>query len=80
MEIPLILEETLTEKAFMATMQFQWYITPVGIAALWTGNGSPKKPPYKEAIEEGLQVGLDLSRESKQFYQIKQGLVIVFTT
>ncbi len=80
MEITSILEDALSEKAFEKTAQFHWHISAVGIAALWSGKITPSKPPFNEAIEEGLEIGLDLSRECKQFHQIKQGLVILFTT
>jgi hypothetical protein len=30
------------------------------------------------ALKEGLEVGLDLSREEREFHQIKSGLVLLF--
>ena len=34
----------------------------------------PRKAHLDEALKEGLQVGLDLSREEREFHQVKQGL------
>jgi hypothetical protein len=50
----------------------------VGIAALWRAGEAPTAPPFDVALEEGLQVGLDLSREEREFHQVKSGLVLLF--
>ena len=50
----------------------------MGIAAVWAAEAAPSSPPYEMALEEGLQVGLDLSREEREFHQIKSGLVLLF--
>jgi hypothetical protein len=50
----------------------------VGIAALWSEGTAPTPPPFDLALEEGLQVGLDLSREEREFHQVKSGLVLLF--
>jgi len=50
----------------------------VGIAALWRQQSSPLTPPFDDALKEGLQVGLDLSREEREFHQVSQGLVLLF--
>ena len=50
----------------------------MGIAALWTGGKAPTPPPFDNALEEGLQVGLDLSREEREFHQVSRGLVLLF--
>jgi hypothetical protein len=50
----------------------------VGIAALWCDGQAPNAPPFDIALEEGLQVGLDLSREEREFHQVKSGLVLLF--
>ena len=50
----------------------------MGIAALWSDGTPPSSPPYAMALEEGLQVGLDLSREEREFHQVKSGLVLLF--
>ncbi len=73
-----LLEESLAEPSICSTARFQWHATPVGIAALWTGKVTTISPPYEQALEEGLTVGLDLSREDREFHQVKQGLVLLF--
>ena len=73
-----LLEESLAEPSIGSTARFQWHATPVGIAALWTDKVTPISPPYAQALEEGLSVGLDLSREDREFHQVKQGLVLLF--
>jgi hypothetical protein len=50
----------------------------VGIAALWCDGKPPPAPPFDVALKEGLQVGLDLSREEREFHQVKSGLVLLF--
>jgi hypothetical protein len=50
----------------------------VGIAALWNAGSPPTAPPYDAALQEALQVGLDLSREEREFHQLTSGLVLLF--
>jgi hypothetical protein len=73
-----LLEDALQEPSIGTTPRFRWHATPVGIAALWAQETTPSSPPYEMALEEGLQVGLDLSREEREFHQIKSGLVLLF--
>ena len=73
-----LLEEALDEADIGITDQFRWHATAVGIAALWIQSSPPSTPPFEAALEEGLKVGLDLSREEREFHQVKQGLVLVF--
>jgi hypothetical protein len=78
MAIRELLEDSLQEPAIGTTARFRWHATPVGIAALWSKGKPPAAPPYEMALEEGLQVGLDLSREEREFHQVKSGLVLLF--
>ncbi len=78
MAIRELLEEALKEPSIGNTSCFTWHATPVGIAALWIEGTPPASPPYDVALEEGLQVGLDLSREEREFHQVKSGLVLLF--
>ena len=78
MAIRELLEDELDASSIGVTDCFSWHATSVGIAALWTAGQAPTPPPYDEALKEGLMVGLDLSREEKEFHQITQGLVLVF--
>jgi hypothetical protein len=78
MALRALLEDALSEPAFGSTAKFEWHATSVGIAALWTDGAVPLVPPYAQALQEGLTVGLDLSREEREFHQIRQGLVLLF--
>lgn len=73
-----LLEAALSEPEIGTTQQFRWHATPVGIAALWNAGVAPTAPPYDDALKEGLQVGLDLSREEREFHQLTSGLVLLF--
>jgi hypothetical protein len=78
MAIRELLEDALQEPSIGSTARFRWHATPVGIAALWRAGEAPSPPPFDVALEEGLQVGLDLSREEREFHQVKAGLVLLF--
>ncbi len=78
MAIRELLEDALQEPSIASTARFRWHATPVGIAALWSEGVPPPSPPYDVALEEGLEVGLDLSREEREFHQVKSGLVLLF--
>ena len=78
MAIRELLEDALDEPCIGTTQRFVWHATPVGIAALWTDCQPPTPPPFDNALEEGLQVGLDLSREEREFHQVSRGLVLLF--
>lgn len=78
MPIRELLEDALQEPAIGQTDRFSWHATPVGIAALWSMGKAPITPPFDDALREGLSMGLDLSREEREFHQISQGLVLLF--
>jgi len=78
MAIQELLEDELKEPAIGSTARFRWHATSVGIAALWSDKVSPPSPPYEMALKEGLEVGLDLSREEREVHQIESGLVLLF--
>jgi len=78
MAIRELLEDALKEPTIGITPCFRWHATPVGIAALWSEGQPPASPPFEAALKEGLQVGLDLSREEREFHQVKSGLVLLF--
>jgi hypothetical protein len=73
-----LLEDALREPSIGTTPCFSWHATPVGIAALWRAGKAPQAPPFEDALKEGLQVGLDLSREEREFHQLSNGLVLLF--
>ena len=78
MAIRELLEDALKEPNIGLTPCFRWHATPVGIAAVWQAGAAPTAPPYEDALKEGLQVGLDLSREEREFHQLNSGLVLLF--
>jgi hypothetical protein len=78
MAIRELLEDALKEPTIGITERFSWHATPVGIAALWCAGDAPSAPPYEMALKEGLEVGLDLSREEREFHQVKSGLALLF--
>ena len=78
MPIRELLEDALQEPDIGITNCFRWHATPVGIAAVWNSGIAPTAPPFEDALKEGLQVGLDLSREEREFHQLKSGLVLLF--
>jgi hypothetical protein len=78
MAIRELLEDALKEPNIGLTPCFSWHATPVGIAALWQAGAAPTAPPYEDSLKEGLQVGLDLSREEREFHQLNSGLVLLF--
>ena len=74
-----LLENSLNEPAIGQTSKFQWHATPLGIAALCKEELSDSaKASYEDALKEGLEVGLDLSREERESHYSKKGLVILF--
>ena len=51
---------------------------PRGHCGPGQGKSFPQAPHYEQALEEGMTVGLDLSREEREFHQVRQGLVLLF--
>ena len=72
-----VLEEALNQPPIGETANFDWKATPIGIAAIYKGI-SPSKPPYEQAIKEGEELSIDLSREEKEFHLTKKGLALIF--
>ena len=72
-----LLEEALDQPPIGETDNFAWNATPLGIAAIYKGLAT-SKPPFDQAIKEGEELAMDLSREEKEFHQTDKGLAIVF--
>ncbi len=72
-----LLEEALNQPPIGETANFAWSATPLGIAALYKGI-STSKPPYEQAIKEGEELSMDLSREEKEFHLTQKGLALIF--
>ena len=73
-----LLEESLDQPPIGETKSFIWLATPIGIAALCRPGNELGKPPFDEAVKEGVEVSIDLSREDREFHQTEQGLVLLF--
>ena len=72
-----LLEDALSQPPIGETANFAWNATPIGIAAIYKGN-SHTKPPYEQAIKEGEELSMDLSREEKEFHLTQKGLALIF--
>tara|TARA_Y100001968_G_C19115080_1_gene599149 strand:- start:143 stop:409 length:267 start_codon:yes stop_codon:yes gene_type:complete len=72
-----LLEEALNQPPIGETDNFAWNATPLGITAIYKGLPT-SKPPYEQAIKEGEELAMDLSREEKEFHQTQKGLALVF--
>jgi len=72
-----LLEEALNQPPIGETANFAWNATPIAIAAIYKGN-SHTKPPYEQAIKEGEELSMDLSREEKEFHLTQKGLALIF--
>ena len=72
-----LLEVALKQPPIGETANFIWNATPLGIAAIYKGI-SPSKPPYEQAIKEGEELSMDLSREEREFHLTQKGLAIIF--
>ncbi len=74
-----LLEDSLKEPAIGQTTKFLWHVTPIGIAALCKNHETSfSTTSYEDALKEGLEVGLDLSREERESHYSKKGMVILF--
>ncbi len=73
-----LLESSLTQPPIGQTKNFIWLATPVGIAALCKSKNTIAAPPFDDALKEGVEVAIDLSREEREFHQTEQGLVLLF--
>ena len=74
-----LLEDSLQEPAIGKTAKFLWHATPIGIAALSRAKEYKlTNISYEDALKEGLEIGLDLSREEKESYYSEKGMVILF--
>ncbi len=79
MSTQLLIEDSLGSPPIGQTERFLWHVTPIGIAALLKQKQvSSIGNSYEEAIQEGLEIGLDLSREERESHYSNHGLVILF--
>ena len=79
MSIQGLLEDSLSDPPIGFTKHFQWYCTPIGIAALSrVPNALKSESLNNKLIAEGLELGLDLTKEETEFHSLSIGLVIIF--
>ena len=71
-----LIRESLNQKPFGQSKNFEWFITEIGIAALMKGQNESisSLDPIKEAIE----LDLDLSKEERQLLIIEGKQIILF--
>ena len=71
-----LIRESLKQKPIGQSINFEWFITEIGIAALIKGQNMniSSLDPIKEAIE----LDLDLSKEEKQLITLDGKQVILF--
>tara|TARA_Y100001968_G_C18906100_1_gene503016 strand:- start:143 stop:388 length:246 start_codon:yes stop_codon:yes gene_type:complete len=73
-----LLTESLSNPPIGETKSFIWLVTPMGIAALCKNRDHTLQPPFEKAVQEGVEISMDLSREEKEFHQTEKGLVLLF--
>ena len=69
--------DSLKEEPIGETNHFIWFITDIGIAALFK-----RKQNYETYISnvenEANKIGLDITREEKEFFKIKEKQLFLF--
>ena len=69
--------DSLKDDPIGETVHFIWYITDIGIAALFKGNLNFKI--YNLNVEkEAKNISLDISKEEKEFCEIEDKKVFLF--
>ena len=69
--------DSLKEEPIGETFHFVWYITDVGIAALFKGNEILKT--YSLNVEkEAKNLSLDISKEEKEYCEIEDKKLFIF--
>jgi hypothetical protein len=69
--------DSLKEEPIGETAHFIWYITDIGIAALFKGNEILKT--YNVNVEkEAKDISLDISKEEKEYCEIEDKKLFIF--
>ena len=69
--------ESLDEDPIGETDHFIWFITVIGIAALFKGEENHET--FSSNVEvEANKIGLDISKEEKEFLKIKEKQLFLF--
>jgi len=69
--------DSLKEEPIGETVHFVWYITDIGIAALFKGN-EILKAYNLNAEKEAKDISLDISKEEKEFCEIEDKKLFLF--
>ena len=69
--------DSLKEEPIGETVHFVWYITDIGIAALFKGNEILNT--YNVHVEiEAKDISLDISKEEKEYCEIEDKKLFIF--
>ena len=69
--------DSLKDEPINETVHFVWYITDIGIAALFKGNQNFKI--YNLNVEkEAKHISLDISKEEKEYCEIEDKKLFLF--
>ena len=69
--------ESIKDQPIGETRYFIWFITDIGIAALFKGNKNLKI--YNSNVEnEAKNISLDISKEEKEYCEIKDKKLFLF--
>ena len=69
--------DSLKDQPIGETVHFVWFITDIGIAALFKGNGNFKI--YNLNVEkEAKNICLDISKEEKEYCEIEDKKLFLF--
>ena len=69
--------DALKDEPIGETFHFVWYITDIGIAALFKGNENFKI--YNLYVEkEAKNISIDISKEEKEYYEIENKKLFLF--
>ena len=69
--------DSLKDEPIGETVHFVWYITDIGIAALFKGNENLKI--YNLNVEkEAKNISLDISKEEKEYCEIEDKKLFLF--
>ena len=69
--------DSLKEEPIGETFHFVWYVTDIGIAALFKGNEILKT--YSLNVEkEAKNLSLDISKEEKEYCEIEDKKLFIF--
>ena len=72
-----LLLDSLKEETIGETVQFGWYITDIGISALFKGNEILKTDSLNGGIE-AKNLSLDISKEEKEYCEIDDKKLVIF--